>query len=141
MLHIYRHVKGTRTFSVACCDWRVARPLVTDPETGKLEPQCICDVARHQNSVNAVRWSPDGKFLASADTGICLHLFFLITYYKIEYYCMITSNIFFKIYRQCHTYFGVLRNWCSSQYLWQWRRNHCHWKLDTVWYLTWSLAR
>ena len=70
--------------------------MVTDPETGKLEPQCICDVARHQNSVNAVRWSPDGKFLASADTGICLHLFFLITYYKIEYYCMITSNIFLK---------------------------------------------
>ena len=47
--------------------------LVTDPETGKLEPQCICDVSRHQNSVNAVRWSPDGKCLASADTGTIIY--------------------------------------------------------------------
>ena len=38
-------------------------------ENGKIEPQCVCDLSRHQNSVNAVRWSPDGKILASADTG------------------------------------------------------------------------
>lgn len=38
-------------------------------ETGKIEPQCISDLTRHQSSVSAVRWSPDGKILASADLG------------------------------------------------------------------------
>jgi len=37
-------------------------------EQGKIEVKCVCDLSRHQNSVNAVRWSPDGKILASADT-------------------------------------------------------------------------
>ena len=53
--------------------------FVTD-ESGKIEPQCICDISRHQNSVNAVRWSPDGKQLASADTGkiLAVHIFKII---------------------------------------------------------------
>ena len=38
-------------------------------EAGRIEPQCVCDLTRHQSSVSAVRWSPDGKLLASADLG------------------------------------------------------------------------
>ncbi len=38
-------------------------------EEGKAVLRPLCDLSRHQNSVNAVRWAPDGKILASADTG------------------------------------------------------------------------
>ena len=43
-------------------------------ESGKIQPQCLCDLVRHQNSVNAIRWSPDGKILASADTDSAIFL-------------------------------------------------------------------
>jgi len=44
---------------------------------GRIEPQCVSDLTRHQSSVSAVRWSPDGKTLASADleSGIFLWTF------------------------------------------------------------------
>ena len=42
--------------------------LIID-DSGKVEPNCLCDLNRHQNSVNVVRWSPNGKLLASGDTG------------------------------------------------------------------------
>ena len=29
--------------------------------------ECLCDLTRHQKAVNIVRWSPDGKLLASGD--------------------------------------------------------------------------
>ena len=35
----------------------------------KVELDCLCDLTRHQKSVNIVRWSPDGTTLA---TGIYL---------------------------------------------------------------------
>ena len=38
-------------------------------ECGKIEPSCLCDLSRHQNTVNIVRWSPNGKILASGDSG------------------------------------------------------------------------
>lgn len=38
-------------------------------ESGKIEPSCLCDLSRHQNTVNIVRWSPNGKILASGDSG------------------------------------------------------------------------
>ena len=38
-------------------------------ESGKVEPSCLCDLSRHQNTVNIVRWSPNGKILASGDSG------------------------------------------------------------------------
>ena len=38
-------------------------------DSGKVEPNCLCDLNRHQNSVNVVRWSSNGKLLASGDTG------------------------------------------------------------------------
>ena len=38
-------------------------------ECGKVEPSCLCDLSRHQNSVNIVRWAPNGQILASGDTG------------------------------------------------------------------------
>ena len=38
-------------------------------ECGKIEPLCLCDLSRHQNTVNIVRWSPNGKILASGDSG------------------------------------------------------------------------
>ncbi len=41
--------------------------LVTD-ETGKVEPDCICDLVMHQNGINSLRWSPDGQTLASGDS-------------------------------------------------------------------------
>ena len=34
----------------------------------------MCDINLHQNSVNALRWSPDGKVLASADTDSAIYL-------------------------------------------------------------------
>ena len=33
----------------------------------KMSPACICDLNRHQNSVTVVRWSRDGRLLASGD--------------------------------------------------------------------------
>ncbi len=42
---------------------------VGSDEEGKAVLSPVCDLSRHQNSVNAVRWSPDGKILASGDTG------------------------------------------------------------------------
>ena len=38
-------------------------------EKGKLEPKFLCDLNRHQSAVNIVRWSKDGKMLASGDNG------------------------------------------------------------------------
>jgi len=43
-------------------------------EAGRIEPQCVCDLTRHQSSVSAVRWSPDGKLLASADLESAIFL-------------------------------------------------------------------
>ena len=39
-------------------------------ESGKIEPVCLCDLNKHQNCVNIVRWSPNGQILASGDTGM-----------------------------------------------------------------------
>jgi len=50
-------------------------------EAGRIEPQCVCDLTRHQSSVSAVRWSPDGKLLASADLESAI---FLWTYSENE---------------------------------------------------------
>ena len=38
-------------------------------ECGKVEPVCLCDLSRHQNTVNIVRWAPNGQILASGDSG------------------------------------------------------------------------
>ena len=46
-------------------------------ESGKVEPVCLCDLSRHQNSVNVVRWAPNGQILASGDTG-WLYIFTII---------------------------------------------------------------
>jgi WD40 repeat protein len=47
-------------------------------ECGKVEPVCLCDLSRHQNTVNIVRWSPNGQILASGDSGrisvLCLRI-------------------------------------------------------------------
>lgn len=37
-------------------------------------PTFLCDLSRHQNSVNVVRWSKDGTLLASGDTGEKIHV-------------------------------------------------------------------
>ena len=34
---------------------------------GDVSLECLCDLTRHQKAVNIVRWSPDGKLLASGD--------------------------------------------------------------------------
>jgi len=43
-------------------------------ECGKVEPSCLCDLSRHQNSVNIVRWAPNGQILASGDTDSAIFL-------------------------------------------------------------------
>merc|ERR1712223_1866803 len=48
---------------------------------GRIEPQCVSDLTRHQSSVSAVRWSPDGTTLASADLESAI---FLWTYSENE---------------------------------------------------------
>jgi len=47
--------------------------LIID-DSGKVEPNCLCDLNRHQNSVNVVRWSPNGKLLASGDTDSTIYV-------------------------------------------------------------------
>ena len=48
-------------------------------ECGKIEPSCLCDLSRHQNTVNIVRWSPNGKILASGDSGKALSMIITLT--------------------------------------------------------------
>ena len=36
-----------------------------DSAGSKVELDCLCDITRHQKSVNIVRWSPDGTTLAT----------------------------------------------------------------------------
>lgn len=36
-------------------------------EDGRVSLEIVADLTRHQRAVNAVRWSPSGKYLASAD--------------------------------------------------------------------------
>ena len=40
--------------------------MTRSPE-GDVSLECLCDLTRHQKAVNIVRWSPDGKLLASGD--------------------------------------------------------------------------
>jgi len=47
---------------------------LTVDESGKMEPGCLCDLNRHQNSVNVVRWSTNGKLLASGDTDSTIYI-------------------------------------------------------------------
>ncbi|XP_040563392.1 chromatin assembly factor 1 subunit B isoform X2 [Lepeophtheirus salmonis] len=41
---------------------------------------CLADLNRHQNSVNVVRWSKDGKYLASGDTDSAIYLWHFLDY-------------------------------------------------------------
>lgn len=50
------------------------RSIENKNECGKVEPVCLCDLSRHQNSVNIVRWSPNGQILASGDTDSVIFL-------------------------------------------------------------------
>lgn len=47
---------------------------ITIDESGKVEPNCLCDLNRHQNSVNVVRWSTNGRLLASGDTDSVIYV-------------------------------------------------------------------
>jgi len=47
---------------------------LTIDESGKVEPMCLCDLNRHQNSVNVVRWSNNGRLLASGDTDSTIYV-------------------------------------------------------------------
>jgi len=47
---------------------------LTIDDSGKVEPMCLCDLNRHQNSVNVVRWSNHGRLLASGDTDSTIYV-------------------------------------------------------------------
>ena len=47
-------------------------------------PTCICDLSRHQNSVTVVRWSRDGKLLASGDEDRLIMLWDTTTMTKLH---------------------------------------------------------
>jgi chromatin assembly factor 1 subunit B len=43
--------------------------FVKELEDGTVNVECVADLKRHNRAVNIVRFSPDGKLLASADDG------------------------------------------------------------------------
>ncbi len=54
----------------------------------KVELDCLCDLTRHQKSVNIVRWSPDGTTLATGSYNFFFycainHLFSYMTHFSL----------------------------------------------------------
>ena len=97
-------------------------------ESGKIEPQCICDISRHQKTVNAVRWSPDGQLLASADTGMYLALRVTFMVFPLKLFLTAIQPSF---YRWCHSNHKVFRYRGCARSLW--RRNHFSRELVCIW--------
>lgn len=46
--------------------------------SGGVAVEVLCDLVRHNRAVNAVRFSPDGNYLASADDGMSSFLQILL---------------------------------------------------------------
>jgi len=58
---------GLTRLATAGSDNHVVIWSVTRSPEGDVSLECLCDLTRHQKAVNIVRWSPDGKLLASGD--------------------------------------------------------------------------
>ena len=64
--------------------------FVRELEDGTVNVECVADLKRHNRAVNIVRFSPDGKFLATADDGKCFHT---CAYFKND---VLMLNFFFS---------------------------------------------
>ena len=56
----------------------------------KVELDCLCDLTRHQKSVNIVRWSPDGTTLATGS-------------YKSSLFQLCQKFLFYSVIDMIHT--------------------------------------
>ena len=74
-IHPLRHILATGGMGEDCGRivlWNMAPIRREEDEVSKKVPKAFSELTNHEACVNVVRWSPDGKYLASGKKCVCV---------------------------------------------------------------------